>query len=199
MGIDTGSSRAWSTAAILWPSGRLDAICIAPGLPDLAEQERRDGKRRGMYQGLADAGLLTVDKGRRMVRVETLIDRVLAFRPRVLVADRFRDKSVLDAVKGRCPIVFRSMRQTWSEPTEQITATRRLALDGALSVVPAARPLYRLALAETTVEHDDSGNVRLVKADTNNTHRDDLCAALVLACGQMARMPAQRRMRIHVA
>ena len=198
-GIDTGSSRAWSTAAILWPSGRLDAICIAPGLPDLAEQERRDGKRRGMYQRLADAGLLTVDEGRRMVRVETLIGRVLAFRPRVIVADRFRDKAVLDALKGRCPIVFRSMRATWSEPTSQIQATRRAALDGALAVVPAARPLYRLALAETTVEHDDSGNVRLVKTDTNNTHRDDLCAALVLACGQLARQPAPRKMRIHVA
>ena len=198
-GIDTGSSRAWSTAAILWPSGRLDAICIAPGLPDMAEQERRDGKRAGLYQRLADAGLLTVDEGRRMVRAETLINRVLAFRPRVIVADRFRDKAVLDALKGRVPIVFRSMRATWSEPTSQIQETRRLALDGSLAVVPAARPLYRLALAETTVEHDDQGSVRLIKADTNNTHRDDLCAALVLACGQMARQPAPRRTRIHVA
>ncbi len=199
IGIDTGSSRAWSTAAILWPSGRLDAICIAPGIPDLAEQERRDGKRRGMYQRLADAGLLTVDEGRRVVRVSTLIDRVRAFRPQVLVADRFREGEVRDAVKGRVPVVLRKMRQTWSEPTEQIQATRRMALDGSLAVVPAARPLYRLALAETTVEHDDSGNVRLVKMDTNNTHRDDLCAALVLACGQMARRPARRKARLHVA
>ena len=198
-GIDAGSSRAWSTAAILWPSGRLDAICIAPGIPDLAEQERRDGKRAGLYQKLADAGLLTVDTGRRMVRASTLIDRVLAFRPRVLVADRFRDKSVLDSLKARCPIVFRSMRATWSEPTEQITATRRLALDGALAVVPAARPLFRLALSETTVEHDDAGNVRLTKTDSNNRRRDDLCAALTLACGQMARQPGPRRMKIHVA
>ena len=199
VGIDTGSTRAWSTAAILWPNGRLDGLCITPGIPDLAEQERRDGKRRGMYQKLADAGLLTTDEDRRVVRVSTLISRVLAFRPRVIVSDRFREHSVLDAVKGRCPVVFRRMRQSWSEPTEQIQATRRMALDGALAVLPAARPLYRLALAETTVEHDDSGNVRLVKADTNNTHRDDLCAALVLACGQMARRPAPRRVRIHVA
>ncbi len=199
VGIDTASSRAWNTAAILWPSGRLDGLCICPGLPDLAEQERRDGKRRGMYQRLADAGLLHVDEGLRVVRVSTLIDRVLAFRPRVLVADRFRDGEVLDAVKGRVPVVFRRMRQSWSEPTEQIQATRRAALDGTLAVVPAARPLFRLALAETTVEKDDDGNVRLVKADTNNTHRDDLCAALVLACGQMARMPKPRRTRIHVA
>ena len=197
--IDVGSSRAWSTAAILWPSGRLDAICIAPGLPDLEEQERRDGKRRGQYQKLADAGLLHVDEGLRVVRASTLINRVLAFRPRVLVADRFRDKAVLDAVRGRVPVVFRSMRATWSEPTEQIQATRRLALDGALSVVPAARPLFRLALAETTVEHDTDGNVRLVKVDTNNRDRDDLTAALVLAAGQMARQPAPRRTRIHVS
>ena len=198
-GIDTGSSRAWSTAALLWPNGRLDAICVAPGSPDLAKQERRDGKRRGLYQRLADAGLLHLEQGRRVVRVSTLVDRVLAYRPRLITCDRFRYESVLDAVKGRCPVVPRRMRQSWSEPTEQIQATRRAALDGNLSVVPAARPLYRLALAETCVEHDDSGNVRLVKMDTNNTHRDDLAAALTLACGQMARMPARRRIKVHVA
>ncbi len=198
-GIDTGSSRAWSTAAILWPNGRLDGLCITPGIPDLAEQERRDGKRRGMYSRLADAGLLHVEEGRRVVRVETLIDKVLAFRPAVIVADRFRDKGVLDAVKGRCPVVFRSMRATWSEPTDQIMATRRMALDGALAVVPDARPLYRLALADAVVEHDDQGNVRLTKSDTNNTNRDDLAAALTLACGQMARRPARRKARLHVA
>ena len=198
-GVDVGSSRAWSTASILWPNGRMDGLCIAPGSPDLAAQEHRDGKRRGMYSRLADAGLLTVETGRRVVKVSTLIDRVLAYRPRVIVCDRFRLGEVLDTVRGRCPVSPRHMRQSWSEPTADIQAARRLALDGSLAVVPDARPLYRLALAECVVEHDDAGNVRLTKTDTNNRHRDDLAAALTLAAGAHARQPGARKVRIHVA
>ena len=196
-GVDVGSTRSWSTAGLLWRSGRLDGFAVAPGAPSIDRQESRDAKRAGTYQKLVDAGLLAVDAGRRVVKVSTLIDRVLAFRPSVIVCDRFRVGEVLDAVRGRCPVVPRVTR--WSESTADIMATRRLALDGALAVVPEARPLFRLALAETCVEHDDGGNVRLVKLDSNNRHRDDLAAALVLAGGQLSRMPAARKVRIHVA
>lgn len=198
-GVDVGSSRAWSAAALMWPSGRLDGIAVAPGVPDLAEQERRDGKRRGLYQRLADAGALHVEDGRRVVKVRTLIDRVLAYRPRVIVCDRFRLGEVLDAVAGRCPVRPRHMRQSWSEPTMDVQATRRMALDGALAVVPDARPLFRLALAECVVEHDDVGSCRLTKMDSNNRHRDDLAAALTLAGGALARQPKPRKVRVHVA
>ena len=197
-GIDTGSSRSWSTAALLWPNGRLDGFAIMPGLPDVQAQEARDAKSRGRYQSLMDDGRLEVDEGRRVVRVETLINRVMAFRPRCIVTDSFRFREVLDAVKGRAPVIQRRMRQSWSEPTEQIQATRRLALDGALAVVPEARRLFRFSLAESSVEHDSSGNVRLVKLDENSRTRDDLAAALVLACGQMARQPVHRPARVTV-
>ena len=196
-GVDVGSSRSWSAAALLWPAGRLDGLCVAPGLPSLADQEKRDGKRRGLYQRLADAGLLHVEDGRRVVKVSTLIDRVIAYSPRVIVCDRFRLGEVLDAVKGRCPVVGRVTR--WSESTEDVMAARRLALDGSLAVVEHVRPLYRLTLAESAVEHDDAGNVRMVKADTNSRSRDDLAAALVMAAGALARLPRPRKARIHVA
>ena len=197
VGVDVGSSRSWSTAAVLWRSGRLDGLAVAPGEPALDGQERRDAKRRGLYAELAATSLLTVDAGRRVVRVATLIDRVLAFRPTVIVCDRFRLPAVLDAVAGRVPVVSRVTR--WSESTADVMAARRLALDGPLAVVPAARPLFRLALAESCVEHDDCGNVRLVKADTNNRHRDDLACAMVLAAGAWSRRPAPGRVRLHVA
>lgn len=198
VGVDCGSSRAWSTAAILWRSGRLGAICVTPGVPDLAAQERRDAKPRGLYRRLADKGLLHVDDGRRVVRVETLIDRVMAFRPEVIVADRFRFPEVIDAVRGRCPVVSRTTR--WSEQTADIMALRRLASDGDLSVEPSCRPLYVLALAESTVQQDDGDNLRLVKRDTNNRHRDDLAAALVLAAGALDRAPpVVKRSRLVIA
>ena len=81
-------------------------------------KEKPDAKRRGLYQKLADAGLLHVDQGRRVVKVSTLIDKVLAFPLRLIVCDRFRLGEVLDAVGGRCPVVGRVTR--WSESTEDV-------------------------------------------------------------------------------
>ena len=197
VGVDCGSSRAWSTAAILWRSGRLGAICVTPGVPDLAAQERRDAKPRGLYGRLSAADLLHVDDGRRVVRVETLIDRVMAFRPAVIVADRFRFPEVLDAVRGRCPVVPRVTR--WSESTADIMALRRLAVDGDLAVEPSCRPMFVLALAESLVIEEE-GNCRMKKRDTNNRHRDDLAAALVLAAGALDRAPpVVKRSRLVIA
>ena len=188
-GLDVGSSRSWSAAAIAWPSGRLTAYVVAPGVPSLSEQEKADGVKAGTYEALARSGLLTVDEGRRVVRVEALVDRVLAFRPTVIVCDRFRLPEVRDAVRGRARIEPRVVR--WSEGTEDIMATRRWALDGSMSVVPDARWLFAMALAECAVESDDDGSLRTVKLRGRRS-RDDLARALTLAGGALARMPAPR-------
>lgn len=87
----------------------------------------------------------------------------------------------------------------WSEATEDIQATRRLALDGDLAVVPGVRPLYRLTLAESEVQEDDDQSVRLVKRTQSHRHRDDLAKALTLAAGLMARLPAPRPVEVLVA
>ena len=39
VGVDLGGGRAWSAATAVWPSGRVEAIAIAPGTPSLADQE----------------------------------------------------------------------------------------------------------------------------------------------------------------
>ena len=197
VGVDTGSTRSWSTAAILWRNGRLDAVAAMPGLPTVERFEALDAKPAGTYQRLVDAGVVTVDAGRRVVAVRTLIDRVLAFRPVAIVCDRFRIDAVRDAVAGRCPVLPRVTR--WSEATEDIQATRRLALDGDLAVVPGVRPLYRLTLAESEVQEDDDQSVRLVKRTQSHRHRDDLAKALTLAAGLMARLPAPRPVEVLVA
>ena len=42
VGIDLGSGRAWSAAVAMWESGRIEAMALSPGIPDLDEQEKRD-------------------------------------------------------------------------------------------------------------------------------------------------------------
>ena len=66
---------------------------------------------------------------------------------------------------------------------EDIRALRKLALDGPLSVELASRNLIGASLAAAMVKNDDQGSVRLQKRGSNNTGRDDVAAALVLACG----------------
>ena len=46
------------------------------------------------------------------------------------------------------------------------------------------------SLSKSRVQSDSSGNQRLVKLGSNNTGRDDVAAALVLAAGAFARYPA---------
>ena len=57
VGIDLGGGRAWSAAVALWASGRRDAVAVAPGIPGIAEQEKRDRVPASSYRRLVDAGL----------------------------------------------------------------------------------------------------------------------------------------------
>ena len=42
VGVDLGGGRAWSGAVALWSSGRCEALAVAPGLPSIEAQEKRD-------------------------------------------------------------------------------------------------------------------------------------------------------------
>ena len=63
VGIDLGSGRAWSAAVAMWESGRIAALAVSPGIPDLDEQERRDLVPRGVYHKLLANGSLTLGPG----------------------------------------------------------------------------------------------------------------------------------------
>ena len=185
-GVDVGSSRAWTAGCLLWPNGRCHVAMVAPGVPDLGEQEQRDAMPDGAYRRLLEDGVLTLDPGRRVVRPETLIDRLLSFGPSLLIGDEFRRPQVADAINGRVPWVTRRTR--WSELTEDITHLRQFGNDGDLSVTPESRRALRMALAETSVVGDDDGNVRLRKLRRGRS-RDDLGVALVMVAGAHARTP----------
>ena len=60
---DLGGSRAWSAALALYRNGRIEARALAPGIPDLANQEKRDMQAPGTYQRLSDEGVLIQAKG----------------------------------------------------------------------------------------------------------------------------------------
>ena len=190
VGLDLGGGRAFSAAVGVWPSGRVEAVAVAPGIPNIAAQEKRDRVPAGTYQRLVDSGVLTVAGGLRVQPPGALVDRIREWAPRFIVCDRFKLESLRDTTPC-CPIVPRVTR--WSEATADIGALRKLAKDGPLSVAPESRGLLTASLAVASVKNDDGGSVRMVKDDAHNCARDDAAAALVLAAGAFARLPKRRK------
>ena len=186
VGIDLGGGRAWSAAVALWRSGRVEALATCPGIPSLAEQERRDRVPSGTYRMLAEAGVLQVAEGLRVQPPSGLVRVVMKEwgRPDMIVCDRFRLAELQDAT-GLVPLVSRISR--WSESSFDIRALRKMTKDGPLSVAPESRALLVASLSAARVRADDAGNVRMLKAGTNNQARDDVAAALTLAAGAWER------------
>ena len=192
VGLDLGGGRAWSAATAVWRSGRVECIALAPGVPSLEAQERRDRQPFGVYRRLALSGALRISEGVRVPPVADLVRAVGAAwgRPEVVFVDRFRLPELMDAAKG-WQIIPRVSR--WSESSEDIRALRKFCADGPLAVEEKSRGLLTTSMSVAMVKTDDAGNVRLVKRGTHNQARDDAAAALVLAAGALARAPAPRR------
>ena len=187
VGVDLGGGRAWSAAAAVWRNGRTECLAIAPGLPNIEAQERRDRVTGGAYRRLIDLGLLHVATGKRVPPPAVLMDRVRAWNPEVVLCDRFRLPELLDCT-GDLPVVARATRDK-KDAAADVRSLRRLALDGPLSLVPSARPLMEASLAVAKVTTDGSGNTFLQKRGSNNESRDDVCAAWLLAAGALDRAP----------
>ena len=187
--IDLGGGRSWSAAVGIWESGRVECLALAPGLPDLAGQEKRDHVGRDLYQKLHDKGLLFVDEGLRQQRPIALWDAVTAAwgYPVLVLCDRFRLAELQDAI-GNDALVEPRVTQ-WSESSFDIRALRRGIGDGPFVVAEESQPLMIASLAVAHVKSDDAGNIRLVKRGSNNTSRDDVAAALTLAAGAWERSP----------
>lgn len=183
---DLGGGRAWSAAVALWRNGRGEALALAPGIPDLAEQEKRDRVPTGLYRKLAQGGRLRVAEGLRVQPVGHLHQAVVEEwgQPQLILCDRFRLAELQDCVNGT-PLVPRVQR--WSEASEDIRALRSIAADGPLSVEEESRLLIAASLSVAMVKNDEQGSVRLVKRSTNNCARDDVAAGLVLVAGAFVR------------
>ena len=199
VGIDLGAGRAWSAAVAIWENGRVEALAIAPGVPNICEQEKRDQIASGQYQKLIETGALRLAENLRVPPTAMLIFAIRSGwgTPARLVCDRFREAELKDAVAGICPIETRVTR--WSAASEDIRALRKIALDGPLNIDEKSRPLLTASLAVTQVKNDDQGSVRLIKQCSKNTARDDVSSALVLAAGAYVRANRHTRTRYRSA
>ena len=193
--LDLGSTRAWSAALALYRNGRVEARALAPGIPSLADQEDRDVVARGSYQKLADEGVLLQAVGLRVPPAKMLMELIKKTwgRPSGLICDRFRIDELLDA-EVPCRVIPRVTR--WSESSFDIRALRSKTKDGPFAVAQCSRSLLAASLAVCTVKNDDAGSVRLIKKGTNNTSRDDVAAAFVLAAGLFERTSSAPRLTI---
>ena len=191
VGVDLGGGRAWSSAVAYYPSGRVEALAVAPGLPSIEEQEKRDRVPSGQYQKLLDAGQLTLADGLQVQPPKLLWDAIRTTwgKPRVIICDRFRLPELQDAVGRGARIEDRVWR--WSEASFDIRSLRKYAKDGPLSVDHESRALLAVSLSVAMVKIDETGSFKMVKSGTHNTGREDVAAALVLAAGAVARQPKQ--------
>ena len=185
--IDLGSGRAWSAAVAMWESGRVEALALAPGIPDLDAQERRDLVPRGVYHKLADSGALRLAQGLRVPSPAALFEWVSDAWgvPVKIVCDRFRLSELQDAVQGACPVEGRVTR--WSEAASDIRSLRKGVRDGPFSIDEGSRALLIASLSVAYIKNDDQGNTRLAKDGKHNKARDDVAAALLLAAGAFDR------------
>ena len=190
--IDLGSGRAWSAAVAIWESGRVECLAVAPGIPDIAAQERRDQVAAGTYAALVASGKLRLADGLRVQPPSALYRAVVEEwgQPELVICDRFRINELSDVVSGT-QVIPRVSR--WSESGDDIRALRRLVKDGPLSLEPESRALLAASLSVAMVKSDDGGNVRMVKRGTNNSSRDDVAAAFVLGAGVYLRARSQPR------
>ena len=187
VGIDLGSGRAWSAAVAVWQSGRIEALAVSPGIPDLDEQERRDAVPRSTYHKLVENGSLTLAQGLRVPSPATLFERVCDTWgvPVNIVCDRFRVNELHDAVSNACTVEGRVTR--WSDAAADIRALRKGIRDGPFSIDEGSRALLIASLSVAYIKSDDQGNTRLAKDGKHNKARDDVAAALLLATGAFER------------
>ena len=187
IGVDLGGSRSWSAAVALWPSGRIEAWAIAPGVPSLSDQEREDQVPDGSYHELARSGGLAVDAGRAVPGIERVLSRIWAWSPAAIVSDPYRAAELHQVVSGRVRIIERA--RGGGEATSNVQALRARLLDTPAGVTEAGRVLLGAAFAQTSLVIDGSGVTKVTKTRARRS-REDAAAALLLAAGELARRPA---------
>ena len=181
IGIDLGGGRAWSAAAAIWQNGRCESLAVAPGIPSLAEQEKRDKVPRGTYQRIRNLGIA---EGKRVPPVGLIVREIYERwgRPARIICDRFRLAELQDEIGPSGPFI--EPRQTrWSEASEDIRALRKMSKDGPLAVERESRSILQASLSVAFIKNDEQGSFRLVKKSGDNCARDDAAAALLLAAG----------------
>ena len=192
LGIDLGSGAAMSGACAYWPkTGRLEALAVFGGVPDLRERGRAD-RVGDLYVRMFAAGELLTQPGRRVPKVSVFLREVLTRwgPPSCVVADRWREKELCDALEASgCPPAHLSVRgMGFKDGSADVRAFRRAVLSGKVSVLPSL--LIRAAMAEARTVSDPSGNVKQAKGSQGGRRqraRDDVASAAILAIAEGSR------------
>ena len=139
VGVDLGGGRAWSAAVAVWGNGRVEARAVAPGIPDLDEQERRDRVPPGTYAKLYDMGQLEISGGPESTAAGGLVGHD---KGGLVVLDRFRLAEFEDATGnkvrlragrgpvGKTAVVGMKDRDTGQITSEVVEATDAPTLQG---------------------------------------------------------------------
>ena len=185
IGVDLGGGRSWSAAVAIYPNGRTEAFAVAPGIPSIEEQEKRDIVPPGTYQKLIDSGQLIMQDGVKVQEEKYIAGLIENKWPDAtkIVCDRFRSDRLDDHIS--IPVEPRITQ--WAQITEDIRAIRKWTKDGPMNVEKNSRKLITASLMVAMVENDKNGNTKLVKNNTNNRARDDVAFALTLAAGEARR------------
>ena len=185
--VDLGGNRSWSAACGIWPSGRIESWALAPGIPELAAQERDDQVAEGTYTELVTAaGGLAIDAGQHVPSISTLLSRIWQWSPSAIVCDPYRSAELHQVVAGRTRIIERS--RSGGEATSNVQSLRSLLLDTASGVALESRALLAAAFEQTDLVIDSAGLTKVKKRDARRS-RDDASAALLLGAGEQARRP----------
>ena len=192
IGVDLGGNRSWSAACAVWPSGRIEAWALAPGVPSLADQERDDQVAPDSYSELVRSGGLSVDAGRAVPSVARLLSRVWAWEPLALICDNYRAPELHQVAGGRVRVIERA--RSGGESTSNVQSLRSRLLDTGSGVVAESRALLGAAWAQTNLVIGNDGLTKVTKLD-NRRSRDDAAAALLLAAGEQARRPGAVELR----
>ena len=193
LGLDIGGSGAMSAAAAYWPvTGRLEALAVLGGIPDLRERGRRDNVG-GLYADMARRGELLVHAGLRVPDYGAFVSEIVARwgSPSVIVADRYKEaelRDALDAGRMRRGLALVTRGQGFRDGAEDVRRFRRAVLR---ERVAAPRSLLlRSAIAEARTVTDVSANSKLAK-DTEGGRRkmarDDVAAAAIVAVAEADR------------
>ena len=192
-GADLGATAAMSAIACYSPSsGLLEVLAAFPSIPSLAERGRHDGVGDA-YVKMQGRGELITTEG-RTVSVTELLDAALERfgLPSAVAADRWRQGELMDAMDGLgLSIELIPRGQGFKDGSEDVRGFRSAVLDGRVKCAPSL--LLRSALSGARVVSDVAGNQKLAKsgdgAGRKTRHRDDACAAAILAVATGARQP----------
>ena len=185
LAIDLGASRSWSAATVMWRNGRTECYASVPGVPSLADQERRDGLPPGILSELVEKGVVGVAHGLRMADIDVLLDQLPDVEYEAAIADRFALATVEDALALRGFPEPEFVVNQWSTATTAIAAFRQAVLDGPMALSAEGRLLATLSVSHARVMPDTSGSLKMRKAHRRN--RDDVAQSLVLAAMVIAR------------